>query len=303
MFVLLLLLLAVTYVVYRIVFYAPNATQNDDHAVADTEQMRPYFAQIHRMIDELNARPYERVYITSVDGLRLTGRYYHQADGAPLDICFHGYRGTPSRDFSGGTRIYFDEGHNLLMVEERGQCGSEGHTMTFGVMERQDCLSWVQYAIGRFGPDVRIILNGISMGAATVLMAAELDLPANVRGIVADCPFTTPEAIIRKVCKEDMHLPPLLVMPFVRLAARLFGRFRLQDASAVSAVRHTRVPILLIHGEADHFVPWEMSLEILSANPAMIEFHSFPDAGHGISYLLDEPRYREIVTAFHKRCE
>ena len=37
-----------------------------------------------------------------------------------------------------------------------------------------------------------IFLCGISMGCATTLMAAGLDLPDNVKGIIADCGFTSP---------------------------------------------------------------------------------------------------------------
>ncbi len=63
------------------------------------------------------------------------------------------------------------EGHNVLMIEERAHLESEGHTITFGIKERYDALDWIRYALQRFGEDTRIILVGISMGAATVLMA------------------------------------------------------------------------------------------------------------------------------------
>ena len=295
------LILLISYVVYRIAFYSPNSRQNDDLNIMDTPQMAVYHDRSVEMIRIFAARPFERVWITSFDGLKLAGRYYHQHDGAPLDICFHGYRGTPCRDFSGGSAIYFNEGHNLLMIEERAHCASEGHTITFGVNERYDCLAWTKYAVERFGPDVRIILNGISMGAATVLMASALDLPANVKGIVADCPFSAPKAIIRKVC-TDMKLPPALAWPFLYIGARLFGRFDPNAADAVEAVQHAKVPILLIHGEADLFVPIEMSRQIAAAAPERITLHTFPDAGHGISFLLDKDRYVRLVQEFQKDC-
>ena len=296
-----LAILIISYVVYRIAFYSPNKTQNDDHHLMDTEQMRPLYDTIHAMVDRMNAVPYERVVIPSRDGLHLAARYYHQKDGAPLDILMHGYRGTPSRDFSGGAMICLEEGHNLLMIEERAHKSSEGHTITFGIKERYDCLDWVQYAIDRFGPDVKIGLTGISMGAATVLMAAGLDLPDNVRCIAADCPYTSPQAIIRKVCKEDMHIPPTLAWPFLWLGAFLFGHFRLQGPDASETVKQSKVPILLIHGDADLFVPYAMGCQIAAANPDRIEFHTFPGAGHGLSFLVDEARYREIVKAFHQK--
>ena len=304
-FLLVLLILAaavllLTGTVYRIAFYSPNRTQNDDYAIAHTPQMNPLREEITEMIRTLNAIGYEPVNITSPDGLKLRGRYYRGNDGAPVVIGFHGYRGTPSRDFSGGTQFYLGEGFHLLMIEERAHCGSEGHTITFGVKERYDCLAWIDYATERFGSDTPIVLAGISMGAATVLMASELDLPANVKGILADAPFTSPKAIIRKVY-GDVHVPVCLAYPFLWLGARLFGGFGLTDADAAEAVKHTKVPILLIHGEDDRFVPCDMGRQIAAANPAMVELHTFPEAGHGLSFLVDRPRYERIVRDFFAR--
>ena len=300
LFLLALLFLGSCYWVYRFGFYSPNRTQNDDFAVAVIPKKDPRRPGVEAMIAAVRELPYEPVSIRSHDGLRLCGRYYHQHDGAPLDICFHGYRGTPARDFSGGTQIILREGHNLLMIEERAHCSSGGHTITFGIEERRDCLDWVRYALERFGPDTRILLVGISMGAATVLMASGLSLPPQVRGIIADCPYSAPLAIIRKVGR-DMHLPAGLSGFLASASARLFGHFDLSAASPVEAVKQTPVPILLIHGEDDHFVPREMSREILDANPAMIERHTFSGAAHGLSYLVDPQRYEDLVCAFSKR--
>ncbi len=293
------LVLAALFVVYWIAFHSPNGTQNDDTSVHRSDQTEPLMDTILEMIRKLNGEPYERVYITSEDGLRLAGRYYFRRDGAPLILCFHGWRGTPSRDFSGGASFYLARGFNVLLIEERGQCSSEGHTITMGVMERRDCLRWIDYALERFGPDSELMLAGISMGAATVLMASGMELPANVKGIVADCPFTTPLAILTKVCAE-FRLPPAVSRPLLIGAARLFGRFDAADpeADAAAAVKRSRTPILLIHGEDDRFVPCDMGRAIAAANPEMVELHTFPGAGHGLSFLVDRPRYEALVGAF-----
>ncbi len=294
------ILLGAAYVTYRMVFYSPNKTQNDDFSLPVSDQTEPLLETIKTMIREVNAIPYERVSVTSSDGLRLAGRYYHQRDGAPLAILFHGYRGTPARDFSGGTQLYRDEGFNLLMIEERAHCTSEGHTVTFGVKERQDCLKWVEYARKRFGEDTPVLLCGISMGAATVLMASGLQLPDCVKGIVADAPFTNPKEIIVKVCR-DRKLPPRIVWPLLRLGARIYGGFDPTGADAAEAVKRSPVPILLIHGEDDRFVPCEMGRRIAAANPDRVELHTFPHAGHGLSFLVDRPRYERIARAFLAR--
>jgi fermentation-respiration switch protein FrsA (DUF1100 family) len=139
------------------------------------------------------------------------------------------------------------------------------------------------------------------MGAATVLMASALPLPENVMGIIADCPYSSPKAVIQKVCR-DMHFPVRLTYPFLRLGARLFGGFSLSDEGAVDAVKESRVPILVIHGEDDRFVPCEMSREIAKAAPEKVRLETFPGAGHALSYMLDPVRYRRVTAEFLQRC-
>lgn len=291
-------LLAGLYATYRIAFHSPKGSQNDDFEYRFTDQTRPMSYKIFRMIGEMHAKEYEKVSITSFDGLKLIGRYYEVAKGAPVCICVHGYRGTPARDFSGGARMLMDMGYNVLMPEQRGTGESEGHTITFGIKERKDVVSWAEYAVRRFGEDCRICLVGVSMGATSVLMAAGEGLPPQVRGIAADCPFDSPVEIIRNVAYRDMHLPGFISVPAARLSAILFGHFRLGSLTASEGAAKSDVPILLIHGEEDRFVPEYMSRRIEEANPAMVERVTFPGADHGISYLADEERYRKVTGEF-----
>ena len=288
---------AAVYGTYLYAFYSPRGQQNEDRHILVTIPGREQYERSIKLIDTLNARPYERVGIRSFDGLRLCGRYYHIRDGAPLAILCHGYRGTPSRDFCGGANICFSQGFNVLLIEQRAHCSSQGHTTTFGVKERYDVLAWADYAVKRFGDRVQILLAGISMGAATVLMASGLGLPRQVRGILADCPFTSPAEIIREFGAAK-GLPMIAAFPLAELAARVFGGFSLDEADAVEAVKKAKVPILLLHGEADDIVPCGMSRAIAEANPRMTERHTFPGAGHGLSYLADTERYTRLVTAF-----
>lgn len=291
------ILLGGSYYAYRIAFFSP--TEGRDKIPTPTDkQYDPYRDVIDSMFQTLMARPCEEVTIRSHDGLTLFGRYYHTADGAPLDIGFHGYRSCYVADFCGGSDMSISLGHNLLLIDQRSHGRSEGKSITFGIQERLDCLSWVNYAIDRFGPEVKITLYGVSMGAATVLMASGLDLPANVKGIIADCPYSVAEDIIVDVGEKSMHLHPSFTVPFARLGALIYGGFNLNAANAIQAVQNTKVPILIIHGEADDFVPAEMSAQAQRANPNMVHRITFPGAGHAMSYLVDTPRYRQVVREF-----
>ncbi len=277
-------------------FGSPRGDQNDDLAVPGLPQFDLYRDRIQSMIRSLNEVPYERVYITSYAGLRLAGRLYPGEPGAPVVIGVHGYRGTPSRDFSGGAALHIAAGRTVLLAEQRSQCSSQGKYITMGVRERFDCLAWVDYALERFGPDTKIVLNGISMGASTVLMAAGLGLPDNVNGIIADCPFTSPGQIVKSVM-AGMGLPSFPLYPLLAAGARVFAGFGMEEADAAEAVRHVKVPILLIHGEDDRFVPCEMSRAIAAANPN-IRLETFPGAGHGLSFLADRERYAALAEDF-----
>ncbi len=294
----LVILLGGAYYAYRVAFFSPKKGRGELPSTKDP-QYDPYRPDMARLYHQLNDRPYETVTTLSHDGLKLSGRYYHVKDGAPLDIGFHGYRSHPITDFSGGSELSFQMEHNLLLIDERAHGASQGSSITFGIQERQDVLSWVYYAVERFGVDTRILLYGVSMGAATVLMASELELPPNVKGIIADCPYASALEIILHVGKSQ-PFPLWLVRPFAILGAKIYGGFNLRETDARKAVQHTKVPILIIHGEADNFVPCAMS-DIAVHNPEFVQRVTIPGAGHGMSYLVDAPRYQKIVKEFAEK--
>ena len=298
--VLLLLLLAVSYGVYRFVLYAPVGKQNEPHHLPTGEQYDPWMDEMIRLVDELLAMPSERVYIRSKDGLKLAGDFYAGEGGHPVHICCHGYRGLGVRDFCGGAQNLMTRGDGVLLIHERAQGDSEGHAMTFGIREREDVLLWARYCADRF-PGAPLFLHGLSMGAATVLMVSALPLPKTVKGILADCPYDVPHDII-VLTAQKTGAPAKLMWPFLQIGAFLFGGFHFGDVCAHEAVKAARVPILIIHGEDDRFVPAYMSEPMAEVNPALVTRFTFPGAGHGMSYLLDPPSYQALTKAFIDSC-
>lgn len=286
----------ITYVVYRICFgeYRLEVNSPMEKLMPVGEEYVGYEEVIMRGIRRVWDAPCEAVEITSHDGLKLRGRYYHRTDGAPVVLMMHGYRGNIFRDGNGIFSFSKKYGFNLLMPDQRAQGLSEGKTITFGVKERIDCKTWVDYLIARFGSEQKIMLCGLSMGAATVLMAADVGLPENVTGIMADCGFSSPKEILCSVMKS-LKLPEKLVYPIARFGARLFGGVDLEEASAVESVKHCKIPVLLLHGEADNFVPCHMSRMCHEACASEAEILTVPGAGHGMSYCLDAAAYEAAV--------
>lgn len=292
-----LIILLVCINCYRLSFYNERNTHNFYFPSGDEyKEFKPF---MKKLVEEQELVPFEEIYIQTRDKKKLFGRYYHVEDNAIVEIQFHGYKGTGIRDFCGGNKLSRELKHNSILVDQRGHGKSSGSTISFGIKEKYDVLEWINYAINRFGSDVKIILCGVSMGAATILMASELDLPKNVIGIVADCSYSSPKKIIKKVIREDMKLPVNLCYPFVALAGLLFGGFSLNDKGAENAVSNAKVPICLIHGANDTFVPPYMSENIYSnCNSKIKELHLFEKAEHGISYIVNPEKYALIVEKF-----
>lgn len=302
--VIIAVVLLISYICYRMAFYSPPRTDvpNDAIELPNGEIYDKFSKQMAAWIRDARALPHEDVSITSFDGLTLRGKYYECVPGAPIELMFHGYRGTAERDMSGGIQRCFKLGRNALLVNQRGCADSDGNVISFGINEHRDCLSWVDFMLRRFGPDVKIILTGISMGASTVLMAAGTQLPKNVIGVLADCGYSTAKDIIKIVIRK-MKLPAELCYPFVKIGAKLYGQFDLEELSPVQALKNSTVPVIFIHGECDDFVPCEMSKINYEACSSRKKLVTIPNAGHGLCYPVAPEIYLNALKEFFSSAE
>lgn len=292
------LTLAIAYGCFRMAFYAPPRKPRDPDFVdlPEGKAYEPFWEDMTRWTLEVRALPQEKVSITSFDGLTLTAKLYEYAPDAPIELMFHGYRGNAERDLSGGVQRCFALGRSVLMVDQRCSGGSQGNVISFGINEHRDCLRWLSYLVRRF-PERKIIFTGISMGASTVMMAAGTQLPDNVIGVLADCGYTSAKDIIQEVIRQ-MKLPPKLSYPFVKLGAKLFGHFDLEELSPREALKNAKVPVIFFHGEDDDFVPCYMSRENFDACASRKRLVTIPGAAHGLSYPVDPEGYLDALREF-----
>ncbi|MBR6766084.1 MAG: prolyl oligopeptidase family serine peptidase [Clostridia bacterium] len=300
--VILLILIAVpviSYVCFRMAFYSPDRDPEGSSidVVPEGEIYEAFRDVMEKWSEETSKLPSEEFSIISFDGLKLYGRYYEYAKGAPIEIMFHGYRGSARRDLSGGVQRCFKLKRSALIVDQRAAEKSEGNVISFGVNEHKDCLKWIDFVIHRFGDEVKIILTGISMGASTVMMASGRVLPKNVIGVLADCGYNDQRDIIKTEIKRR-GLPANIGYLFVKLGARLFGHFRLEEIIPEDALRKATVPVIFFHGDSDDFVPCEMSKKCFCACASRKRLVIIEGAGHGLSYPKDPEKYLKELGDF-----
>lgn len=300
---LLFMVLLISYICFLLTFYVTKKQkQTKEFDLPPGDEYIPYHGVMLNWMKEVKKIPYKEMTITSFDGLTLYGKYYEYSPNAPIELMFHGYRGNAQRDLCGGVQRCFALGRNCLIVDQRGSGKSGGKVISFGINESRDCLLWIDHLISVFDNKVEIILTGISMGASTVLITAGEKLPENVKYILADCGYTSAKAIIKKVIK-DIKLPPNLVYPFIKLGARLYGGFNLEQTSPIKAMEKCKVPIIFFHGQDDGFVPCSMSLENYNACKSQKMLITVPGAHHGLAFPADEKGYLNALKEFEKTLE
>ena len=289
------------YVIYKKVFVNELKGFEYPERMPDTQIYKDNKEKIMAMVEEFEAVEFEEVECQSFDNLLLRGRLYEGDKKAPVIICFHGHKSFALRDAGLSIRLNKSLGFNVIVVDQRAHGKSGGRALTFGAKEKRDVISWCEFAKERFGRSVEIGLCGLSMGAASVILAAGLDfVPRNIRGIIADCPYSSARDMIRLVIKS-LNAPVGISYYGVATAGATYGRINLKDADVVEAARKSRIPILLIHGENDTFVPCWMSEKIHEANPNLIKFCKYPGADHGLSFIIDSERYEKDVLDFWHR--
>ena len=254
---------------------------------------------IENGIKAFHAADKEDVYIKSRDGLTLHGYLMPKENARGTFILIHGWRSRPAYDFSAIWQKYRDMGYNILAIEQRTIGQSEGKYICFGIKERYDLIDWARYVNTRFGEQSPIIFSGISMGCSTVMFAVGNDeLPSNVVGAIADCGFTSAWDEFCYLLRTQYHLPKFPFLYIAEIYARIFCGISFRECNSTETLKHAKIPILFIHGEADDFVPPENTQKSYAACASRRELLTVKDAGHGMSYLVDRENGDKTLTDF-----
>lgn len=274
-----------------------RARQTGDRMAAYAQRKGPLFVTDQEWYSALPAR--EEVCITSRDRLTLRGSILPPAQPTHRwAVIVHGHEGVRS-DMASYAHHYAGQGWNVLMPDLRCHGESEGKAITMGAKEKLDLLDWLELILQR-DPQAQIVLHGLSMGAATCLMASGEVTPVGLKAIISDCAYSSfPRQSYDMFRKGRLPAAPLLLTSC--LATRLWAGFCPFQANAVAQVRRSVTPTLFIHGTEDHFVSPDMLATLCDACAAPKEWLLIPGAGHADALYRDPELYWSRVDDFLAR--
>lgn len=259
-----------------------------------------FSAKLYQCARRLRQQPMDTVYLTAKDGRRLVGHWWAHPNAERVIVAMHGWRSSWDNDFGMAADFFRKQNCSVLFVEQRAQNSSEGDCIGFGVLERHDCLSWTKWVIGKTERKLPVYLAGVSMGATTVMLTAGLELPKEVKGIVADCGFTSIHDISQHVIKNNLRLHYGVGPRTVDSICRKRLQVGAKEHTTAEALKNSNVPILIVHGTEDAFVPVSMAYENYKACKGPKDLLIVPGADHGMSYYLNRKGYESALLRFWK---
>ena len=285
-------------------FLKRNEDPYKDDELADENYTKGYGKEYEIGVRWNERAPFEELTLTARDGTRLVGGFLPaEGEARRAVLLVHGWHSTWQKDFAGIVQYYHEHGADVLCIEQRGQRRSGGEYITMGIRESEDVAEWTAYLAERTKPDIPVYLHGISMGATSVLMAQAEKLPARVRGIVADCGFTSPWDIARACLKNWFNLPAYPFMPAIRLMTKLLSGYDMKEKSTLEILRTARIPTLFISGTKDDFVPPHMTIHNYQVCSAPKRLCLVDDASHAFSWYFDNEKYISALESFFAELE
>ena len=242
--------------------------------------------------------PFESADIISFDGLRLHADFLRGEPGTKVTMIFcHGYKSEAAFDFAAMYDFYRSLGYNLVYLNMRAHGKSGGKYIGFGVLDRFDVQSWAKKVAELF-PDTSIFLHGMSMGAASILQSADLELDPAVCGIIADCGFSSTNEVFRNLVGSLYHLPATPFVDIFEAVNRMTAGYGFTDADSVRSMERSRLPLAYICGDCDRYVPLDMAMRIYNACVQDKVLLIAEGAGHAASFMTENEKYRNLITEF-----
>lgn len=251
-----------------------------------------FLGKLKQNKDLILSWPMQEVYITSRDGLKLYGRYFHKEDSERLMIMCHGWKSEWYMDFSSLAIWMYGQKCDLLIIDERAAGQSEGRYITFGLKEHKDITDWTKWA--EKNQTLPVYLYGTSMGAASVLMASAMASPC-VKGIIADSPFTNVYNEFKDFGKRNLHIPEKPFVPVISALGKMVFKEDFRKTHVKDILPHCSVPVLIFHGSKDFFCNAEMSRELKDLNLKNVDVILYEGVQHCANYQAHPEEYTQKI--------
>lgn len=236
--------------------------------------------------------------ITSKDDFKLSAAYIAAENTSDTTVIIaHGYMGS-RLDMAGVAKMYHDQGYNVLVPDMRAHGESDGKYVGFGYLEKNDFKRWVDKTVAMTGSSAQIILHGHSMGAATVMLATTEKLPNNVKAIVEDCGYTSAVAELGYQMKELYHLPSVPLLQITSGITKMKAGYYFGQADPKAALRTNKIPLLVIHGDKDSFVPTAYAHELYEATQGPKAIYIAENANHVEAFPVDKKKFTTETLTF-----
>ncbi len=239
-----------------------------------------------------------KISVKTEDGYTLIAAEFPAAeDNHKWVLILHGYTGWKEEMYP-FAYWYHEQGYHVIVPDLRCQGESEGDFIGMGWTDHYDCMLWLDYILSQDG-DAGIVLHGQSMGAAAALMiSGDEELSVNIDAVISDCAYTDAYAMFGEKIKDWFHLPAFPLVDTACLVLRMRGGYDLKDASAIDAVRDSRIPTLFIHGDMDEMISVQMSKDLYEAAGCPKELLIIEGAGHAQAHEKDPEAYFGVIRVF-----
>jgi len=234
--------------------------------------------------------------IESHDHLKLVAWYIPAKNSRKTVVLAHGFAGNKSL-MGAWAGMYHELGYNVLVPDARAAGDSQGNAIGYGWLERRDDLQWARTVVKRTNT-TQIVMSGISMGAAGMTMASGEQQIPQIKAYVVDSPFTSANAIISYQAGQLYHLPAFPLVNVTSLITKLRAGYSFKEANAVTQVHKNHLPIMIISGTKDDFVPTSMSKSLYKNANQPKELWLVKGAGHTTAITQDYQRYKQHVRTF-----
>ena len=238
----------------------------------------------------------------SSDNRHLAATHFSTArTGKRWAILIHGYG--MNQHYAGDyTEVYLQNGYQVLTPDLCASGETDGQYITMGVKDSEEIVVWTRKIKEQY-PDAEIVLHGVSMGAATALMAAARDDIEGVVAVIEDCGYTSVYEMFSTQLGVLFDLPEFPIMNCIDIVSGIKTGVMLSDATPIKVMDKIKVPVLFIHGEADKLIPPVMMEQLYDACKAKKEKFIVSGAGHGNSMSTDSKKYWSGIFDFLAQAE